>query len=72
MDFRTIFDSYEEKIPQIAEVTTAEENFKKILDKVAAYSTELADSADMLVGVLARAYEAQGFNGGMAAARGAL
>ena len=41
MDFRTIFDSYEEKIPQIAEVTTAEENFKKILDKVAAYSTEL-------------------------------
>ena len=72
MDFRTIFDSYEEKIPQIAEVTTAEEKFKKILDKVAAYSTELADSADMLVGALARAYEAQGFNGGMAAARGTL
>ena len=28
MDFRAIFDSYEEKIPQISEVTTAEENFK--------------------------------------------
>ena len=39
---------------------------------VDAGTPELADSADMLVGALARAYEAQGFNGGMAAARGTL
>lgn len=72
MDFRAIFDSYEEQIPQIAEVTTAEENARQIYDKIAAYSTELADSVDMIIGALARAYEAQGFNGGMAAARGTL
>lgn len=72
MDFRTIFDSCEEQIPQIAEVTTAEENARKVCDKIAAYSTELADSVDIIFGALARAYEAQGFNGGLAVARGTL
>lgn len=72
MDFMSIYDAYEERIQQITEVTTAEENFKKILDNIAAYNTELADRADMLVGALARAYEAQGFNGGLTVARGTL
>ncbi len=72
MDFRAIFDFYEERIPQISEVTTAEENARKIYDKIAAYNTELADSVDTIIGALARAYEAQGFNGGLAVARGTL
>ncbi len=67
-----IFYAYEEKIPQIAEVARAEENVRKIFDKIAAYDTELAYSMDMVVGALARAYEKQGFHGGMAVARGVL
>lgn len=72
MDFMDIFDAYEEKIPQISEVTKAEENVRKVYDKIAAYNTELADSVDMIIGALARAYEAQGFNGGLAVAKGTL
>ena len=63
MDYRTIFDSYEEKIPQIEEVDKAEENARKIYVRIAVYDSELADSVDMIMGTLARAYEAQGFGG---------
>lgn len=72
MDFRTIFDAYEEKIPQIEEVDKAEENARRICDRIAAYNSELADSVDMIMGALARAYEAQGFNGGLSVAGGML
>lgn len=72
MDFRDIFDTYEEKIPEIEEVTRAEENAQKVYDRIAAYNSELADTVDLIIGALARAYEAQGFNGGLAVARGAL
>lgn len=67
-----VYDIYQERIPQIATVDRAEENARQIYDRVAAYNRELADSMDMAMGILARAYEAQGFNGGLMAARGAL
>lgn len=72
MDFRAIFDSYEEKITQTSEVTKVEESVRKIYDKIAAYNAELADRVDMIIGSLARAYEVQGLNGGLAVARGTL
>lgn len=72
MGFREIYCVYEEKIPKIAEVTKAERDFRKVYDQIAAYNTELADDVDMIAGMLARAYEAQGFNGGLSVARGAL
>ncbi len=67
-----IFDANEERIPQIAEVTKAEENAREIYGRIADYDAELAFSMDMVIGALARAYEKQGFNAGMAVARGAL
>lgn len=72
METRKIYEAYEEKIPQIAEVTKAEEKFRQIYSQIAAHSKELADDVDMIAGMLARAYEAQGFGGGLAVARGAL
>ncbi len=67
-----IFNAYEEHIPQIAEVTKAEKNVRKIYDKIAAYDADLAFSMDMVVGALVWAYEKQGFMGGLAVARDIL
>ncbi len=67
-----IFDAYEEHIPQIAEVTKAEEAVQAIYGMVAAYSQDLADDVDMAIGALGRAYEKQGFNAGMALTQGML
>jgi len=67
-----IFDAYEDHIPQIAEVVKAEKNAQEIFDKIAAYDMELAYSMDMVIGSIARAYEKQGFNGGLAVASGVL
>lgn len=72
MEFKELFDFYEEQIPQISEVTTAEEKLREAIGRVSFYSRELADSVDTIAGMLARAYEAQGFNGGLAVARGTL
>lgn len=72
MDFRKIFDIYEEQIPNIEEVTKAEEAIQKIYNKIATYNKELADNMDMVVGTFARAYEMQGFNGGLMSAKGEL
>ena len=72
MEREEIYDTYQERIPQITEVDRVEETARQIYDRVAAYNRELADSMDMVIGTLARAYEAQGFNGGLMVARGAL
>ncbi len=65
-----IFDAHEERIPQIAEVTKAEEAMRAIYSMIAAYSQDLADDVDMAVGALGWAYEKQGFNAGIAIAKG--
>lgn len=72
MKRKEIYDIYRERIPQITEVDKAEEIAKNIYDEVREYNRELADRVDAAMGILANAYEAQGFNGGLMAARGAL
>lgn len=67
-----VYDFYQERIPQITKVDKAEEIAKNIYDEVQKYDRELADQVDTAMGILARAYEAQGFNGGLMAARGTL
>lgn len=71
MDYNEIFEIYEEKIPQIEEVVRAEEKAREIYERVCTYDNDLAFCMDEVIGMIARAYEAQGFNGGLAA-RGLL
>ena len=66
------YDVYQEKIQEIPEVGRAEENARNVYNEVRKYDRDLADRVDTAMGILARAYEAQGFNGGLMAARGAL
>lgn len=72
METRELYDVYQEKIPQIREVDKAEEIAQRTYDEVLSYNHELTDKVDIVMGILARAYEAQGFSGGLMAARGAL
>lgn len=72
METREIYDAYQEKIRKIWEVDKAEEIARKAYDEVRAYDRDLADRVDEAMGILARAYEAQGFGGGMMYAEGAL
>lgn len=72
MNAKELYDVYQEKIEKIWEVDKAEEIARKAYDEVCAYNRELADKVDMAMGILARAYEAQGFNGGLAVAKDML
>lgn len=69
---KDVYNIYQERILRIAEVDRAEEAFRKIYDKIAKRDRELADQVDSLIGTIVSAYEVQGFNGGLMAARGAL
>lgn len=65
MDFREAYDAYQESIPAIAEVEAAETQAREVYEAVKAKDRELADRLDTIMGKLARAYEKQGFNGGL-------
>ena len=72
MDSKKIYDVYQEKIRKIQEVEKAEEIAQKAYNEILVYDRELADKVDTVMGILARAYEAQGFGGGLMVARGIL
>lgn len=72
METREIYDAYQEKISKIWEVDRAEEIARKVYDEILSYDRELADRVDTAMGILARAYEAQGFCGGLMVAGGSL
>lgn len=65
MDFRKIYDAYQESIPAIAEVEAAEAQAKEAYKAVKLLDKDLADKLDTVMGTLARAYEKQGFNAGL-------
>lgn len=65
MDFRVIYDTQQENIPQIPEVDAAEKAISEIYKRVRGLDAGLADLLDTAHGALARAYEKQGFNGGL-------
>lgn len=64
MDF--LYDACQQLIPPIAKTEVAEEKASAVYKAVEAYDRELADQMDTVMGLLARAYEMQGFFGGLA------
>ncbi|KAB0577200.1 hypothetical protein EI53_01219 [Fusobacterium naviforme] len=69
MDFRELYKKHEDGIERIDETERAEESLSGLLAKLKAEDKELYFDIDSAIGALARAYEKQGFRGGLKAAR---
>lgn len=66
MDFEKLFNSVEDYIEVQPETTAAEEAASELLLKLKDTDPDLYFELDGAIGALARAYEKQGFAGGLA------
>lgn len=69
MDFIRMYRLFEDDIEVLGETTVAENTVNRLLEEVKAKDSELFFDLDSAIGALTRAYEKQGFNGGLAAVR---
>ena len=67
MDFAKIYRLFEDDIEVLGETTAAENEVNRLLKKLKEKDPELFFDLDSAIGTLMRAYEKQGFNGGLAA-----
>lgn len=65
MDWKRIFFAFEEDIARIDEVTAAEDKISDLYSKLKKQDKALAEEFDCAIGLLAWAYEMQGFCGGL-------
>ncbi len=69
MDFKKIYNLFEDDIKTQPETTAAEAAITALLGKLKDADPDLYFELDSAVGALARAYEKQGFAGGIEAAK---
>lgn len=69
MDFKKIYRMFEDDIEVLGETTVAENEVNRLLNDLKEKDPEMFFDLDSAIGALARAYEKQGFNGGLAAAK---
>ena len=69
MDFKKIYNLFEDDIEELTETTEAEASANALLSKLKGKDTDLFFELDIAIGTLVRAYEKQGFAGGIEAAR---
>lgn len=65
MNYRLIYDLYERRIDDVEETGQAEERISRLLEKIQQKDRELYFELDSAIGMLSRAYEKRGFNGGL-------
>ena len=65
MDYNQVYRMFEDDIEIIGETIKAENKVNRLLRKLKAKDSELFFELDSAIGTLARAYEKQGFNGGL-------
>lgn len=69
MDFKKIYNLFENDIETLPETTAAEAAISALLTKLKDTEPDLYFELDSAIGALARAYEKQGFAGGLEAAK---
>lgn len=69
MDFKKVYNLFENDIETLPETTAAEAAISALLTKLKDTEPDLYFELDSAIGALARAYEKQGFAGGIEAAR---
>ena len=69
MDFKTVYRMFEDDIEVLGETMLAENEVNHLLNDLKEKDPELFFDLDSAIGALVRAYEKQGFNGGLAAVR---
>ncbi|MBQ9902489.1 MAG: hypothetical protein IJM51_08950 [Clostridia bacterium] len=66
MNYNTLYKAVEDDIIELSETKAAEETVSRLLDALKEKDPELFFQMDSAIGRLARAYEKQGFVGGLA------
>lgn len=69
MNYEKHYKLFENSIEELKETVKADNEVNRLLKKLKGVDSELMFTLDSAIGALARAYEKQGFNGGLAAAR---
>ena len=69
MDFKKIYNLFEDDIEELTGTIEAEASTNALLSKLKGIDPDLFFELDSAIGTLARAYEKQGFNGGLTAAK---
>ncbi|MBP5460678.1 MAG: hypothetical protein J6Y20_00925 [Lachnospiraceae bacterium] len=65
MDYQRIYTEFEDFIEPLEETAEAEGEVNRLVSKLKDRDPELFFDLDCAIGALARAYEKQGFNGGL-------
>lgn len=72
MDNINLYERFEDDIEELRETKEAEAKVSALLASLKGKDPELFFDLDSAIGALARAYEKQGFNGGLTAAKSAV
>lgn len=70
--FKKMFETYQERIPEIKEVEQVEARMAELNKRLKAIDSDLAEEFDQAIGRIAWEYEKQGFCGGVMVAKSLL
>ena len=70
--FKKMFETYQERIPEIKEVEQVEARMAELNKRLKAIDSDLAEEFDRAIGRIAWEYEKQGFCGGVMVAKSLL